>query len=263
MFQSYLNTPLGAWLLPIIPRDSGKNLTANSTIPSENLGKIPGQRWPGGRWSGMPKWDNGFDLQNRDHAKKVLAIWDHWYPEGRQTIGLRCRLFPGVDLDVNTRDQAEWARDAAFEVFGKTIIRGRSDGAPRLLLPYRFAEPGQFITKVRQDFKNDEGDAFAVEILGQGHQWLVEGEHASGARYVWFSIDDPTPRNSMFDIPDFGVEQLPKISLEQVYEFVKAVTLATQWRGTRRRSANTTGSTVSSRPRHTKLGLIILKRYQI
>jgi hypothetical protein len=82
----------------------------------------------------------------------VPAIWDSWYPEGHQTIGLQARLFPGIDLDINTEEQAMIAKNLAFEIFGETVLRGRTDGSPRLLLPYRFAEGTPPITKIRQDY---------------------------------------------------------------------------------------------------------------
>jgi hypothetical protein len=124
-FTNYAGTPLAPWLLPIIPCDA--TLTAGSKIAEDNLGKIPGLKYPNG-WSGFPGWTA------TKINEKAFPAWDSWYPKDECTIGMQSRLFPGIDADVNDAWQANIVRDVAFEVFGETIVHSRSQGSPRQLL---------------------------------------------------------------------------------------------------------------------------------
>jgi len=215
-FQSYCGTAFEPWLLPIIPADA--KLSEASTISLDKLGKIPGLYKPGtGDWRGFADWTARPLPHNK--ARQILAIWDNWYPKGHQTIGLKSRHFPGIDLDVNTAEQALIAKNLAFEIVGATVMRGRSDGSPRLLLPYRFSDGTQPITKMRQSYEDDSGE-FAIEILGRGRHYLIEGDHPKGGTYVWSSDADPTHYHSMMELPGFGAEQLPEITFEQCLQFL-------------------------------------------
>jgi hypothetical protein len=97
-FQSYRDTVFEPWLLPIILARS--KLTEGSKISDGKLGKIPGDYNPNTNlWCGRANWT----AEQLPAGSHVPAIWDSWYPEGHQTIGLQARLFPGIDLDIDPR----------------------------------------------------------------------------------------------------------------------------------------------------------------
>jgi hypothetical protein len=198
-FTNYAGTPFAPWLLPIIPCDA--TLTGGSKITPENLGKIPGMKYQSG-WSGFAGW-TGITVK-----ETVLVIWDSWYPKDECTIGLQGRLFPCIDADVNEAWQAQVIRDVAFQVFGETIVRGRSDGSPRQLLMYRLEQAPDFIHKFVREYGGPCPN-FKVEILGAGQQYLIEGKHPKGGTYVW----DKSPT-------EHGCENIPRISPAKLVEFI-------------------------------------------
>lgn len=208
-FQSYRGTPYQRWLLPIIP--VGATLSEKSRITPENIGKIPGLRWPSG-WSGFADWSKA-----RIDKDRVLVAWDAWYPKDHWTIGLQSERFPGIDLDVEERWQAELARDVAFTVLGETIVRGR-EGSPRELLMYRLAQEPRWVVKHRREY-GDTTPLFAIEVLGKGQQYLIQGDHPKGGRYVWRNSAGETAE-SCLELPAFGFEQIPKIDPDQLPEFI-------------------------------------------
>ena len=204
-FMDYKGTPFARWLLPIIPR--GAQLSENSKIAKENVGKIPGVCYPqrGMVWSGYGGWTS--------HAvsEKILTIYDGWYPKDTWTIGLQSRNFPGLDADVNESWQADVIRDLAFEHFGRTIVRGR-DGSPRQLMMYRIKQEGNFIPKFVRLYGEGGWEPFKLEILGKGQQYLIEGPHPEGGRYFWLNGETPLT---------VGFENIPRIGPEDLPAFIK------------------------------------------
>ena len=206
-FQDYRGSPFAEWLLPIIP--VGATLTAGSKIAPESIGKIPGLK-EGARWAGFAGW-------TKVHInEKALAPWDGWYYPAPPTIGLQARNFPGIDLDVNDEGLAGLACSAAFKAFGPTIVRGRPN-SPRQLLMYRLDQStGIPIAKSRRVYAAPGAEPFAVEILGKGQQYLIEGKHPSGVGYAW-----ATPEGQPTTPLSYGVENIPKITWAQQAAFIK------------------------------------------
>src|SRR5580700_788973 len=210
-FQDYQGSVFMPWLLPIIP--VGAKLTDGSLITPDKIGKIPGwYHGPAAGWSGLGGW-NGKGAAN----VKALQLWDSWFAPKPPILGLRAKLFPGFDLDTEEAWQTDIAQDIAFNTCGKTIARARSDGSPRRLLMYRLDQEKSLpIFKYRRVFEAD-GTPFAIEILGDGQQYLIGGPHAKGGEYVW--TDGQTPLS-------FGFENIPKITIDQVQQFVTELTEA-------------------------------------
>lgn len=209
-FIDYTGTKFGPWLFPIIPRDA--TLSEGSSITQSNLGKIPGLK-SGGVWAGFARWTEVGSIR-ADKQERLFSIWDAWYQPERPTIGINARLFPAVDIDINS-PLARLAQDVAFGVFGPTIIRGRPNSEKRLLM-YRLDQEksnGLFITKARRVYAASDGDdPLAIEILGKGQQYLIEGRHPSGVDYKW--VDDSGPLVA-------GVDTLSKITPGRVITFFK------------------------------------------
>lgn len=205
-FQDYRGSVFMPWLLPIIP--VGAKLTDGSLITPDKIGKIPGwYHGPQAGWSGLGGW-NGKGAAN----VKALQLWDSWFAPRPPIIGLRASRFPGFDLDTEEGWQTEIAQDIAFNTCGKTIARARSDGSPRRLLMYRLDQDRSLpIFKYRRVFDPAGDKPFAIEILGEGQQYLIGGPHAKGGEYVW--TDGQTPLS-------YGFENIPKITIDQVQEFV-------------------------------------------
>lgn len=209
-FQSYTGTHFAPWLLLIIPADA--TLSEQSTLTVNDLGKIPGFRTDAGEWFGHVGWTKHRMKDDREHQLKIFAKWDGWYPGGNPTIGINARLFPAVDIDIDN-PFGEIVRDIAFDVFGPTIVRGRPN-SKKMLLMYRLHQPCDFITKQRHVYSDPDGNEFAVEILGKGQQYLIEGRHPSGVDYAWVGHKTPLV---------VGTDELPMITPGQVFLFVQKV----------------------------------------
>jgi len=207
-FANFERTLFAPWLLPIIP--VGAPLTSGSTVPEKNKGKTPGFRTNHGEWYGHADWTKHALTGDPKRQHKILGAWDDWYPDGQPIIGINARLFPAVDIDINN-PFAETARDVAFDILGPTIVRGRPNSQKKLLM-YRLRQPGYFITKQRRVYSDPDGNEFAVEILGKGQQYLIEGRHPSGVDYAW--VGGKTPLI-------VGPDELPEITPDQVLLFVR------------------------------------------
>jgi hypothetical protein len=214
-FTDYAGTGFAPWLLPIIPIKAP--LSDGSKIHDEKLGKIPGRFWPSRKWTGFADWNALAEVPDG-----ALPKWDSWYYPDDPIIGIRSHRFPGIDLDVKKEWQATVARDLAFDIFGETCVRGRSGNSPRQLLMYRLDDEHSLpIVKNKLKFANPEmgedGAEFAIEILGKGQQYLIEGAHPQGGTYVWNNGATPL---------EYGFENIPRIRFEQVIEFVQKLKVA-------------------------------------
>jgi hypothetical protein len=90
-----------------------------------------------------------------------------------------------------------------------TPARVRGDN-PRALYPFRLdPESEQPIHKVRLVWKDPSGERHAVEVLGEGQQYVIAGTHPSGAPYEWRDGREPE------------ADSLPMISYDQVQDFLR------------------------------------------
>lgn len=187
-FRALAEAGYGRDLLPIMPsnliapghRDYEATaphlrLSAHSSIPADQetrlvAGKIPGKLiddgWVGfGAWSKHEATDAGF------------VEWASWPGVG---IGLNTRDYVAFDIDVLDAALADNIEATVVAKLGAAPVRiGR---APKRLILYRAQEP---IKKRRLAFTLPDGTSHAVELLGDGEQFVAEGLHPSGNPYKW------------------------------------------------------------------------------
>jgi len=169
-FDIYAKAGFGPDLIPILPHDA----QMKSEEMESRRGKVPGWLTESGEWVGYGKW-TGCTATERD-----LKKWAGWPGAG---VGLQARNFPAVDIDVDDADMA-----ARLEKFVKRELGpapARVGRPPRVVLPYRLAED-QVMTKRRINLIGPNGDPHAIEFLGSGQQYVVEGIHPATLKpYTW------------------------------------------------------------------------------
>lgn len=161
----------GPDLVPIIPPLVA--LTPGTKIKPEARGKAVGIKSPGG-WHGLGDW-HGRASTPADHAA--------WAGMGAG-VGLQCGRYVALDLDVLHPLAADTLRRLAAAMLPGGVPRiGR---APKVVLLY-VAAAGEHFTKQRIEFRLQGDDTVhAIEVLGEGQQFVVEGIHpGTGLPYVW------------------------------------------------------------------------------
>jgi hypothetical protein len=145
------------FIVPILPTKA--KLSPNSKISPQQLGKIPGVKGQSG-WIGLKDWPNyKFDEDDFTHTG----------------IGIRTKGFAFIDIDLEDEDQVEKVYAIAVACLGTPSVRTRK-GSNRIGLLYK-AETD--IKKSRIPFE----DKTAVEVLGDGQQFVCYGLHPSGEPY--------------------------------------------------------------------------------
>ena len=134
----------------------------------------------------IDKWPAGFA------TPQIAAFAANGYAQGN--IGLLARAFPGVDIDIVDEDCAAAIEKHALRTLGTAPVRfGRR---PKRLLVYRTAAPFKkikvYLAAPDGSTKGADGKAYAVEILGDGQQYVIYGEHPDGFDYSWPGNDGPT-----------------------------------------------------------------------
>jgi hypothetical protein len=158
----------GSELLPIIPPNAP--LKEGSKVKPEYRGKTPGFKTAEG-WVGLGgKWSDTYQM-DRDGARRA----DKW----GAGIGLQGRIFPAIDIDVEDPQLAGLIEKLAFDILGPAPVRGR-EGSARRLLMYRI-EDGEIPFRKRRL----PWTGAAVELLGKGSYYNVEGLHPKGMAYRW------------------------------------------------------------------------------
>ncbi len=131
-----------------------------------------------------PGWQHGFPIE------RIERFALNGYAEGN--IGLLAARFPGVDIDVRDEQCAAAIEACALRVLGPAPVRFGS--RPKRLLMYAttapFSKVKVFLTGPNGP-KGDDGKDYAVEILGEGQQYVVYGEHPDGFEYEWVGASGP------------------------------------------------------------------------
>jgi hypothetical protein len=243
-FITYAQAGFTTELLPILPPEAKINPASPQAANLEkSRGKVPGRKTREG-WYGLADWTAR--ITTEDETER----WAGW----GAGIGMQGRLYPAVDIDVEEEEIADAIESEALIALGAAPARyGR--GARRLLV-YRgagFAKRrlafrlggrsdvpapgrgvgGEGVHHRRGDDVLDEGCeretagagfgspdpadiVHAVEFLGQGQQYLVEGIHPrTGQPYAWRAGRSPATMGSP--------EALCPIEPEEVEAFYERV----------------------------------------
>ena len=233
-FINYTRAGFATELLPILPHDARINRASPSFADLEgSKGKVPGRKVAGGTWFGFAEWSR--------HVPSAQDIKD-WAGWG-SGIGLQGRKYPGLDIDVENREVADAIETTALLEIGLAPARfGR--GSRRLLvyagaglkkrrlafrLPGRPSDapaghlggaddgqgrPGQDQVVLDQERAEDLGVLHAVELLGEGQQYVVEGIHPkTGQPYAWRGPG----------LAEIGSEALTPVTDEEIDAFFAAL----------------------------------------
>jgi hypothetical protein len=122
-----------------------------------------------------------------DTLVATVADAKQWVSWGA-SVGLQSRLYLGLDIDVEDAAAADAIEALALDYLGLAPVRFR-DGSPRRLLVYKRA--GEVISKRRVAYTDAAGVKHAVELLGKGQQYVVEGPHPKGGVYQWRHDESP------------------------------------------------------------------------
>jgi hypothetical protein len=205
-FRDYAGTEFVPFLLPIIPKGAPLSPTKTKLTP-ERIGKIPGQLFNDG-WAGFKNW------QHNITRSEVLPAFAAFYRDQPcETIGINSKILLASDSDFDNPVVRDIVIEEYVKRFGEAPIRTRPNSF-KILIPLRLAKGSQVVTKIRRVFTDPWGTVGALEVLGRGEQWVMEGMHPSGVQLEWLNGQRPV---------DLGWDKIPEATFEQVHEFVEAV----------------------------------------
>jgi hypothetical protein len=182
IFHRYAAAGFLPYILPILPVDAAikpsiKDLKAgrgDRPALAEKRGKTPGKFLPHlNKWVGMVDWQVG------ETTAAQIDEWATWPGAG---LGLRCGKLIAVDVDVTVKDLARQLHRVLTERLGPAPLR--VGNPPKFLLLYRLDDKAAGVGKIRLPFELD--GVQAVEILGEGRQFVSEGLHPKTLKpYQW------------------------------------------------------------------------------
>jgi len=131
-----------------------------------------------------------------------------WASAGFEGVGILCKDNPAVDIDVLDREVSSRMESIVKGMFPDAL--SRVGKFPKTLLPFRTETP---FKKVRSATYEDMfGDRHAVEILGDGQQYVAYAEHPDTLRpYEWTTVG----------ISEFLSDDLPTITHGDATTIVK------------------------------------------
>jgi hypothetical protein len=185
-------------LLPLIP--PGAEIAEESNVQDFQIGKIPG-RYGGGKWYGLTGQWPTFGLSERD--QNFAANWP------THNVGLRAAEWPGIDIDVNSKEVLQIVERLIDTMLGAAPVRERGN-APRALYVFR-REGDAPIRKTRLQFLDDKNIQHLVEVLGYGQQYVINGMHPSGVAYEW------RPKR---DLITYKSSALTPVTAEKIADFM-------------------------------------------
>jgi len=158
--------------------------------------------------------------QDVEITKDLVSSWKKKY--ANYNIGIRTSKTPAIDIDCLDADGSAYMVAKVEELIGNGPVRVGK--APKTLILCCADKP---FTKVKSRSWIDEGgNTNAVEILGDGQQFVAYGKHPVTQKdYEWIHGVDETPESYY---PDFD---LPILSLRQARELVDTFDLYAKDRG--------------------------------
>ena len=131
-----------------------------------------------------------------------------WISAGFEGVGILTKNNPAIDIDILDEDVSREMVRKVQEQYPNSPIRVGK--APKTLLCFRTDVP---FKKVRSNTYEDQfGDRHAVEILGDGQQYVAYAEHPDTLRpYTWFAPDSEQASPGIFEVASAS---LPVIHLE-------------------------------------------------
>jgi hypothetical protein len=172
-FADWRARGFGPWLVPVIP--PLVRMSPRSAVKLEDRGKAVGVEGPSG-WHGLPNW-RGYRANAEDHAR--------WAAMGA-SVGLQSGDLRACDADVPHEAAARIVEDLALKHMGASPPR--IGQAPKWARLYRADAP----RPKRRVAWVLNGMRMAVELLGEGQQIVVAGQHpGTGRPYAW---PDALPR---------------------------------------------------------------------
>jgi hypothetical protein len=132
----------------------------------------------------LGKWTTKFDVPQSE-----ITSWSTDHPQWANTGNL-ARDTPGLDLDIKHTEAAAAAEEVVRDWCdgrGETLIR--FGAAPKRLILFQTSQP---FGKIRVGFVAPDGGNHAIEMLGDGQQYIVAGIHPDIKRpYSWHADRAP------------------------------------------------------------------------
>lgn len=173
-------------LLPVI---SNPNATISPNSKMRGLGKTPSVYNSMRHAVGLPKWT---DLRpDKDQVRR-------WAREPDYGICIQTRRLRAIDIDVPDRDKAD--KIAAAIAYSLPKRFRANSGKCLFAFVYAGVMPKRVIPV----------DGGIVELLGDGQQFIAEGQHDSGVRYQWAGSLE-------------GVPELDESELEELWQKLVAL----------------------------------------
>lgn len=164
---------LGANLLPCVPASPDVKVQEGSQLAGK-VGKIPSMFNGRGEAHGLTGW------QKREIASAEVAYWSS---DRRLNMCVRTGPISGIyafDIDIDEEYVFEII-EVIESALGTCLPLRIRDNSHKQLLMFRMEEP----CKKRKIKLDDQPRGPALELLGDGQQFVACGTHSSGVRYQW------------------------------------------------------------------------------
>jgi len=169
-FSQFIGTEYESLILPAIPPNA--EISPHSSIDPKQCGKIPGRLTASG-WTGLSKWS--------EHITTAadLTAWDAYQ---RANMSANCKdQLVGLDVDSENEEFTEITLFVFAMFIGANHPKRIRSNSGRILLVCR----GDVRKRALKFINELTGEIVGIDILGNGSQFIIWGEHPSGGRYEW------------------------------------------------------------------------------